>query len=154
MNKGKDDIANVEATVEGDGVETPARTQYLGNITAGSSGNIGFALAPTAAGEVSVTLKISYENADQQVQTRLFPITLRAEEPVPVDDFMDEGLEEESQPAIPWPWLAAGGGGVVVLAAAGIILYRRKKKAAAHLAVGSWDNWEEENVNTMEENEP
>ena len=154
VNKGKDDIANVEATVEGDGVETPARTQYLGNITAGSSGNIGFALAPTAAGEVSVTLKISYENADQQVQTRLFPITLRAEEPVPVDDFMDEGLEEESQPAIPWPWLAAGGGGVVVLAAAGIILYRRKKKAAAHLAVGSWDNWEEENVNTMEENEP
>lgn len=154
VNKGKDDIANVEATVEGDGVETPARTQYLGNITAGSSGNIGFALAPTAAGEVSVTLKISYENADQQVQTRLFPITLRAEEPVPVDDFMDEGLEEESQPAIPWPWLAAGGGGVAVLAAAGIILYRRKKKAAAHLAAGSWDNWEEENVNTMEENEP
>ena len=42
----------------------------------------------------------------------------------------------------------------MVLAAAGIILYRRKKKAAAHLAVGSWDNWEEENVNTMEENEP
>ena len=154
VNKGKDDIANVEATVEGDGVETPARTQYLGNITAGSSGNIGFALAPTAAGEVSVTLKISYENADQQVQTRLFPITLRAEEPVPVDDFMDEGLEEETQPAIPWPWLAAGGGGVVVVAAAGIVLYRRKKKAAAQLATGSWDNWEKESVNTREENEP
>ena len=149
VNKGKDDIANVEATVEGDGVETPARTQYLGNITAGSSGNIGFALAPTAAGEVSVTLKISYENADQQVQTRLFPITLQAEEPLPVDDFMDEGMEEESHLAIPWPWLAAGGGGVAVLAA-GIILYRRKKKTEKQLAAGGWDDWEQESVDTME----
>ena len=149
VNKGKDDIANVEATVEGDGVETPARTQYLGNITAGSSGNIGFALAPTAAGEVSVTLKISYENADQQVQTRLFPLTLQAEEPLPVEDFMDEGMEEESHPAIPWPWLAAGGGGVAVLAA-GIILYRRKKKTEKQLAAGGWDDWEQESVDTME----
>ena len=48
VNKGKDDIANVEATVVGEGVDTPARTQYLGNITAGTSGNIGFALTPTA----------------------------------------------------------------------------------------------------------
>ena len=154
VNKGKDDIANVEATVEGDGVETPARTQYLGNITAGSSGNIGFALAPTAAGEVSLTLKISYENADQQVQTRLFPITLRAEDPLPVDDFMDEGMEEESRPAIPWPWLAAGGGGVVLLAAAGILLARRKKKAAEAQAAGGWDDWEAEDAGAMEEKEP
>ena len=154
VNKGKDDIANVEATVEGDGVETPARTQYLGNITAGSSGNIGFALAPTAAGEVSLTLKISYENGDQQVQTRLFPITLRAEEPVPVDDFMDEGLEEEAKPAIPWPWLAAGGGGVVVLAAVGSILYRRKKKAAEQLTAGGWEDWDDESPNGTEEKEP
>lgn len=49
VNKGKDDISNVEAIVEGDGVDTPARTQYLGNITAGTSGTIGFALSPVAA---------------------------------------------------------------------------------------------------------
>ena len=51
VNKGKDDISNVEAIVEGDGVDTPARTQYLGNITAGTSGTIGFALSPTDPGQ-------------------------------------------------------------------------------------------------------
>ena len=143
VNKGKDDIANVEATVEGDGVETPARTQYLGNITAGSSGNIGFALAPTAAGTVEVTLKISYENADQQVQTRLFPITLRAEEPVPADDFMDEGVEEEAQRAIPWPWLAGGGAVVVLAAGIGAALLLKRRKNARLAAQDSWDDWDE-----------
>lgn len=143
VNKGKDDIANVEATVEGDGVETPARTQYLGNITAGSSGNIGFALAPTSAGEVEVTLKISYENADQQIQTRLFPITLRAEEPVPVDDFMDEGIEEDSQQAIPWPWLAGGGAAVILVAGVGTAILLKRRKNAALAAQDSWDDWDE-----------
>lgn len=80
VNKGKDDISNVEAIVEGDGVDTPARTQYLGNITAGTSGTIGFALTPTAAGPVDVVLKISYENADQQIQVKTFPVTLQAED--------------------------------------------------------------------------
>ena len=40
--------------MEGDGVETPARTEYIGNITAGTSGSIGFALTPTEAGETEV----------------------------------------------------------------------------------------------------
>ena len=110
---------------------------------AGSSGNIGFALAPTAAGTVEVTLKISYENADQQVQTRLFPITLRAEEPVPADDFMDEGVEEEAQRAIPWPWLAGGGAVVVLAAGIGAALLLKRRKNAELAAQDSWDDWDE-----------
>ena len=143
VNKGKDDIANVEATVEGDGVDTPARIQYLGNITAGSSGNIGFALAPTAAGDVEVTLKISYENADQQVQTRLFPITLRAEEPVPPEEFPEEDMGEEPPKALPWQWLAAGGGVIAVIAFGGVLALRKRSKKAAMAADTGWDDWDD-----------
>ena len=139
VNKGKDDISNVEAIVEGDGVDTPARTQYLGNITAGTSGTIGFALTPTAAGPVDVVLKISYENADQQIQVKTFPVTLQAEELPPPDDFGDE-LPPMEEPGLPWLWIGLG-----VAAAAGIaavVVIRRKKHAKA--AADGWDSWEDE----------
>lgn len=140
MNKGKDDIANLEATVEGDGVETPARTQYLGNVTAGTNGNIGFALTPSREGETKIVLKISYENADQQVQVREFPLTLKAEEFIPPADFPDEDFTtEENQ--FPWMWAAVGGGagGLLLLL---LLLHRRKTKKAVQAE--SWDNWGEE----------
>ena len=146
VNKGKDDIANVEATVEGDGVDTPARTQYLGNITAGTSGTIGFALTPTAAGETEIVLKISYEDADQQVQTRTFPIKLQAEEMVPMDDYPDV-MEEDPSGGIPWLWIGLGG---AVLAAAAVVVILRKKVSRS--AEGSWDgSWEETEETPKEE---
>nr|WP_325246137.1 hypothetical protein [uncultured Oscillibacter sp.] len=146
VNKGKDDIANVEATVEGDGVDTPARTQYLGNITAGTSGTIGFALTPTAAGETEIVLKISYEDADQQVQTRTFPVKLQAEEMVPMDDYPDV-MEEDPSGGIPWLWIGLGG---AVLAAAAVVVILRKKVSRS--AEGSWDgSWEETEETPKEE---
>ena len=71
-----------------------------------------------------------------------------------VDALKEMGSQEESRPAIPWPWLAAGGGGVVVLAAVGSILYRRKKKAAEQLTAGGWEDWDDESPNGTEEKEP
>ena len=139
VNKGKDDISNVEAIVEGDGVDTPARTQYLGNITAGTSGTIGFALSPTAAGPVDVVLKISYENADQQIQVKTFPITLQAEELPPPDDFGDE-LPPMEEGGIPWLWIGLGTAAAAIIAA--VVVIRRKKLSKT--ASDSWDSWEDE----------
>jgi hypothetical protein len=106
VNKGRGDISNVEAVVEGDGVDTPARTQYLGNIIAGGSGNIGFALTPNQEGEIPLTLKIAYENADQQLVTPEFPVTLQAEEP----PMLEETDFEEPEASGGHP-LAGGGPG-------------------------------------------
>lgn len=143
VNKGKDDIANLEATVVGEDVDTPARTQYLGNVTAGSNGNVGFAISPNKAGEINVVLKISYENADQQVQTKEFPVKLTAEEYVPPVDDGSEFSDENSGPAIPWLpiLLAVAGAGIAVV----VILFIRKKKAAQLPTAdsGSWDDWDE-----------
>lgn len=137
VNKGKDDLANLEATVEGEGVSTPARTQYLGNVTAGTNGNIGFAITPEQEGEIKLVLKISYENGDQQVQTREFPITLRADEIPPPDDYSPDDLppEEGSFPVVP----VAIGAGAAVLVAAVVLIVRKKKAAAA--ADTEWSDW-------------
>ncbi len=146
VNKGKDDIANVEATVVGEGVDTPARTQYLGNITAGSSGNIGFALTPTQEGEVDPVLKISYENANQELQTREFPLTLQVQEQV-IDD-LGEDIPMEEPTSFPWLWVCLGGGAAVVVAAVVLMQVRKRKKAAALDSAQDWDNWEETDTDT------
>lgn len=140
VNKGKDDLANLEATVEGEGVSTPARTQYLGNVTAGTNGNIGFAITPEQEGEIKLVLKISYENGDQQVQTREFPITLRADEIPPPDDYSPDDLppEEGSFPVVP---VAIGVGAAVLVVA--VVLIVRKKKAAG-TADSGWSDWNDE----------
>lgn len=143
VNKGKDDIANLEATVVGEDVDTPARTQYLGNVTAGANGNVGFAISPNKAGEVNVVLKISYENADQQVQTREFPIKLTAEEYVPPADDGGEFADEDTTLSIPWLPILLAAGAVAVIAV--VIITIRKKKAAQLPAVDSesWDDWDD-----------
>ena len=143
VNKGKDDISNLEATVVGEDVDTPARTQYLGNVTAGTNGNVGFAISPNKAGEINVVLKISYENADQQVQTKEFPIKLTAEEYVPPMDDGEGSMEENSGPHIPvLPIVLAAGAVVIVLV---VVILVRKKKAAQLLNTtgGSWDDWDD-----------
>ena len=140
VNKGKDDIYNVEATVEGEGVETPARTQYLGNIIAGASGNIGFALTPESEGEISLTLKVSYENGDQQIQTKEFPVKLRAEAPYIPEEFPEEDTGTASR-SFPWLWVGLGGG-AVVLAAAGFLVW--KKRGGNKEKDAGWDQWDQE----------
>jgi hypothetical protein len=141
VNKGKDDIANVEATVEGEGIDVAARTLYVGNITAGTSGNIGFAVTPSQEGELNLILKISYENANQELQTREFPVTLQAEEPVLPDDFGDEEVPEEG--GFPWLWVILGG--IVVIGAGAVVILRRRKAAVEKQAATpqDWDDWDE-----------
>lgn len=151
VNKGKDDIANVEATVVGDSVDTPARTQYLGNITAGSSGNIGFALTPTQEGEVDLVLKISYENANQELQTREFPLTLQVQEPV-IDD-LGEDIPMEEPASFPWLWVCLGGGAAAAAAAVVLMQVHKRKKAAALDSTQDWDNWEETDTDTPQKEE-
>lgn len=143
VNKGKGDIANVEATVIGDDVDTPAKTQYLGNIAAGASGNIGFAVTPNKAGDVNITLKVTYEDADQKVQVKEFPVKLPAAEPAPIEEIPEEGAESEGgQGGLTWLWigLAAvvlGGGGAFV------IIRRKKRARPAKKSDEDWDDWDQ-----------
>lgn len=49
--------------------------QNLGNFEPGKSGTIAFLMTPEEAGEVKVTLKVNYEDANQELKTKEFPMT-------------------------------------------------------------------------------
>lgn len=142
----KDDLANLEATVVGDDVETPARTQYLGNVTAGANGNIGFALTPMTEGDINVVLKISYENADQQVQTREFPVTLHVTAAPPPEDFPDDFDPAAEEGGFPWLPVGLAAGGAVLAGGAGFLIWKKKRDSKA-AGTDSWDDWDDTSSN-------
>lgn len=137
VNRGKTEVSNVEAVVEGDGVDVAARNQFVGNIAAGATGSIGFALTPNQAGPLKVTLKVSYEDPNLESRTLEFPVELTAAEGADDSDLgMDVPEAAEEGFKFPWPVLLvipAGG-----LIAGAVVLIRRR--ALANTEEGSdWD---------------
>ncbi len=141
VNKGRAEVANVEAELVGEGFESPAKVQYLGNIAAGASGNIGFAFTPSQAGTVKATVKVTYEDADQKVQTREFPLSFTVEEPLPQEDF-DMPEEPASAPGLR-PWMLAIPAALAAVIGGGVwaVLRRKKEKLPEE---SSWDYADED----------
>lgn len=144
VNKGKADVANVEASIEGESIESAVSSQYLGNVASGGTGSVGFAFTPLAAGELNATLHISYEDPNGEAKTRDFPITLNVDESVPV---IDEGMdpEPEPEPAVPlWAWIAGGAALAVLAVALAVVAVRRRRArhAARRADDEDWDDWD------------
>lgn len=145
VNKGKEEVSNVETSIEGE-VDTPSASQYLGNFDSGKSGNIGFIFTPREAGRTELTLKVSYEDANQTLRTLTFPVTLEVQEAFDADLELDDLPDEEPQSGFGlWFWLA--GGAAVVLIGGGVIWMRRRKNAAqtelSHASDENWDDWDD-----------
>ena len=145
VNKGKEEVSNVETSIEGE-VDTPSASQYLGNFDSGKSGNIGFIFTPREAGRTELTLKVSYEDANQTLRTLSFPVTLEVQEAFDADLELDDLPDEEPQSGFGlWFWLA--GGAAVVLIGGGVIWMRRRKNAArtelSHASDENWDDWDD-----------
>ncbi|WP_055426954.1 CARDB domain-containing protein [Bifidobacterium aesculapii] len=144
VNKGKGDIANVEASIEGDGIETTVKTQYVGNVASGANGSIGFAFTPTTPGEIAAKLHVNYEDSDGKAQSKEFPVTVNVAEPAPMPD--DAAMTvDEAQPSTPWwVWALAALGVVSVIVVVVVVVRRRRKKAKAKAAAADdedWDDW-------------
>lgn len=143
VNKGRADIGNLEAQLVGEGFESPAKVQYLGNVAAGTSGSIGFALTPEAAGKLDLTIKVTYEDADLQTQTKEFPLSLTVEEGVPEPDFAPD--DADLAPARP-AWLPVIPATAALAAAAGTVFFlvkRLRRKAAGEDPVADAWSWAE-----------
>ena len=96
-------------------------------------------------------LKITYENADQQLQTREFPIKLTAEEYVPPVDDGGDFAEDGSGISIPWlPVLLAAGAAAAVIVV--VVVVRKKKSSQLPVADSdSWDDWDDTSSGSGEE---
>lgn len=143
VNKGRADIGNLEAQLVGEGFESPAKVQYLGNVAAGTSGSIGFALTPEAAGKLDLTIKVTYEDADLQTQTKEFPLSLTVEEGAPEPDFaLDDADLAPARPA----WLPVIPATAALAVAAGTVFFlvkRLRRKAAGEDPVADAWSWAE-----------
>ena len=144
VNKGRADIGNLEAQLVGEGFESPAKVQYLGNVAAGTSGSIGFALTPEAAGKLDLTIKVTYEDADLQTQTKEFPLSLTVGEGAPEPDFaLDDADLAPARPA----WLPVIPATAALAAAAGTVFFlvkRLRRKAAGEDPVADAWSWAED----------
>ncbi|KFI94041.1 hypothetical protein BISA_0076 [Bifidobacterium saguini DSM 23967] len=145
VNKGKGDISNVEATMEGEGFDATMKNQYVGNVASGATGSIGYAFTPQASGELNATIKVTYEDSDGQSKTKEFPVKVNVEDaPVMDGTDMDNMVVEPAGPVVPvWAW-AVGAVAVVVLIVVIVLLVRRhrKKKSKSKLDE-EWDDWAE-----------
>lgn len=146
VNKGKGDISNVEATMDGEGFDATMKNQYVGNVASGATGSIGYAFTPQAAGELNATVKVTYEDSDGQTKTKEFPVTVSVADMPVVDDSAVDNLNEPAPgPIIPvWAWVA-GAVAVIVLIVVIVLLVRRHRKKKAKSKIDEeWDDWAED----------
>ncbi len=143
MNKGKGDISNVEASIEGDGITSTQATQYIGNVASGASGSIGFAFTPNEATETEAKLRVTYEDSDGQSQTKEFPVKFTAQEAAKPDinDGMtpDDGQNQQGVPA--WVWALVALAVIVAIVLTVVLVRRHRKKAKKHDIDEDWDDW-------------
>ncbi|MFR5004529.1 MAG: COG1361 S-layer family protein [Bifidobacterium dentium] len=143
VNKGKGDISNVEASIEGDGITSTQATQYIGNVASGASGSIGFAFTPNEATETEAKLRVTYEDSDGQSQTKEFPVKFTAQEAAKPDinDGMtpDDGQNQQGVPA--WVWALVALAVIVAIVLTVVLVRRHRKKAKKHDIDEDWDDW-------------
>ena len=140
VNKGKGQVYNVEAALEGD-LEALETHQNLGNFEAGRSGTIDFVVTPRTAGAVSCKVVVSYEDANTKLKKLEFPLTLQVEEALPDPELSAMDMEPVNEaPTVHWAVWAVGAGALTLLA---VLLRlrgrRRKKQPAATVADFSWE---------------
>ncbi|MBR6585684.1 MAG: hypothetical protein IKK69_08350 [Firmicutes bacterium] len=142
VNKGKSPVNNVEARVEGN-IDTITPVQNLGNIEAGRSGTMAFAVTAFEPGENQFTIKVIYEDANGDEKLREFPVTINVEE-MPVFDpgIMEPVIPPEPEKTFPWNVVAAV---AAIAAIVGAVIFRKKKKAAkAKKEAQMWAEWNDE----------
>ena len=144
VNKGKNPVSNLEARLTGANLGAGGY-QYLGNLNAGTEGSVDFDLIPDAAGVVSGTITLSYEDAGGEPRTVTKDFSVTAEEMAMDPGVMDPGMMEDipaEQPGMPvWGWalIAVCGAVVVAVIVAAVLRKRKKAKALAALEAGDDD---------------
>lgn len=135
VNKGRDALSNLEATLSGDNLGADTTVQYIGNLNAGSSNSVDFDMTPTQEGTCNGTITLTYEDANGTLKTVSKDFSFSVQ---PAMDYgnsgdMDSNMDDmqPQQTGLPlWAYLAIGAAVIVVVVVI-IVVVRKKKKAAA-----------------------
>ena len=134
VNKGKNPISNLEASISGENLGVDVSQQYIGNIAAGTENSVDFDLTPQQAGELSGTITLTYEASDGTTKTLTQDFSATVQEmPIYEDPGMiDPGMvEPEPTGGMPVWGIVLIVVGVVVVVVIVVAVVRKKKKAAA-----------------------
>lgn len=134
VNKGRNPVANLEASISGENLGVSVSTQYIGNVNAGTENSVDFDLTPQQAGEMTGTITLTYEAADGTTKTLTQDFSTTVQEMPVYDDptMMDPGLVEPEQPqGLPVWGIVLIATGVVAVIAVVIVVVRKKRKAKA-----------------------
>lgn len=136
VNKGKNPISNLEARLSGTNLGAGGY-QYLGNLNAGTEGSVDFDLTPDAAGAVTGTITLSYEDASGEARTITKDFSTTVEEmmydPSITDPTIDE-MQPQTTGMPVWGWVLIVACGAVVVVVVVVVIKRKKKKKAMALA--------------------
>lgn len=143
VNKGKTEVSNVEATISGD-VDSYNSFVRVGNIPSGKSGTIAFAVTPMLEGDNKATITVSYEDANGDVQERVFETTLNAMAMEPFDpgEWEEPPYPVEEESSFPW-WIVAVALAVITIIV-GVVVSKKKKKAKLAKEQALWDDWDDD----------
>ena len=136
-NKGRNPVANLEASLTGENLGADMTQQYIGNVNAGTENSVDFDLVPTTTGTVTGTIVLNYEAEDGSLKTVSKDFSINVMEMPAYDDtMMDPGMmEPTAQPGLPvWGIVLIAVAVVVAVVAVILVVRRRKKKKAAALA--------------------
>lgn len=134
VNKGRNPVANLEASISGENLGVSVSTQYIGNVNAGTENSVDFDLTPQQAGEMTGTITLTYEAADGTTKTLTQDFSTTVQEMPVYDDptMVDPGLVEPEQPqGLPVWGIVLIAAGVVAVIAVVIVVVRKKRKAKA-----------------------
>lgn len=137
VNKGRNPVANLEASISGTNLGADMPRQYFGNLNAGTENSIDFDLYPEQPGPMEGTITLSYEGPDGKVKTLTKDFASTAVEMENFYDpgFVDEGMMPEEQPSAGLPlWGIALIAAAVIAAAVAVVLLVRKRRKAKALA--------------------
>ena len=126
VNKGRGQVYNVEASLEGD-IQVIDRSLNLGNFDAGKSGTIDFIATPKKAGTFEGRVKVTYEDESMEIRTMEIPVTFEVKEGAAEEtdgaDMMDGEMDGGRK--MNWKMMA----GILTAALVSGILWIKRKKA-------------------------
>lgn len=134
VNKGKNPVSNLEASISGENLGADMTQQYIGNVNAGTENSVDFDLMPMEAGPMTGTITLSYEAEDGSLKTVTKDFSATVMDMPTYDDMgmMDPGMDMEVQPAgFPVWGIVLIVVAVIAVAVIVVVVIRKKKKAAA-----------------------
>ena len=147
VNKGRGQVYNVEASLEGD-IQVIDRSLNLGNFDAGKSGTIDFIATPKKTGTFEGKVKVTYEDESMEIRTMEIPVTFQVKEGAAEELAGADIMDGETDGGRKMDWKLPAGMLTAVLLA-GVLWIKKKKVGRLDVqrenpGQNGWDELEEE----------